>query len=415
MSNKTEQNKKKQAYMKAAGYNVPQDGSWGTWQQKIYDKLTTRKRQYDVTLVGLFKGLKDIITGNTTYKVDPFKQRYIKKYNKDESSKNDNQVIKAIKGTWAPIAIGATVPTVIARPIAALAATTGSIVGSKIVDKASQLFTGNSFGANLGHTIGTSNDTAENLNPGAFIGGIYGIKRMLNSAYTNITPLGYNNDATSSISKNKEIFNMFKDFFIPKPINTKTPKWMKYVNKETVPDEYILFRNDAWRLATRQRPIEYIIDNKPQKLYIKTPDGTYNYNMDYVRHFNDMPYILVDRNNINLGFDRITSNAGFLNVKFKSYSPAYQKAKPYKHIVKYIGEPITVEDKFDLQPFHDINDTGRLLWKPFKNIANKYPNNPIVKYIKNFEVVKAMGGNPFVLKQSFKPGEINVYGKYFTK
>ena len=238
---------------------------------------------------------------------------------------------------------------------------------------------------------------------------------MLNSAYTNITPLGYNNDATSSISKNKEIFNMFKDFFIPKPINTKTPKWMKYVNKETVPDEYILFRNDAWRLATRQRPIEYIIDNKPQKLYIKTPDGTYNYNMDYVRHFNDMPYILVDRNNINLGFDRITSNAGFLNVKFKSYSPAYQKAKPYKHIVKYIGEPITVEDKFDLQPFHDINDTGRLLWKPFKNIANKYPNNPIVKYIKNFEVVKAMGGNPFVLKQSFKPGEINVYGKYFTK
>ena len=25
---------------------------------------------------------------------------------------------------------------------------------------------------------------------------------------------------------------MFKDFFIPKPINTKTPKWMKYINKE---------------------------------------------------------------------------------------------------------------------------------------------------------------------------------------
>lgn len=36
MLNKTEQNKKKQAYMKAAGYNVPQDGSWGGLGSKKY-------------------------------------------------------------------------------------------------------------------------------------------------------------------------------------------------------------------------------------------------------------------------------------------------------------------------------------------------------------------------------------------
>ena len=32
-------NMQKQAYMRAAGYNVPQDGSWGPWQQSIWNSL----------------------------------------------------------------------------------------------------------------------------------------------------------------------------------------------------------------------------------------------------------------------------------------------------------------------------------------------------------------------------------------
>lgn len=36
--------KQRQAIMKAAGYNVPQDGSWGPYQQKIWDKLTTKQK-----------------------------------------------------------------------------------------------------------------------------------------------------------------------------------------------------------------------------------------------------------------------------------------------------------------------------------------------------------------------------------
>ena len=61
-------NKLRQAYMKSLGYNVPTDGSWGPYQQKIWDKLSTRQKEYDNTFVGLFNGLKDKITGNTTYK-----------------------------------------------------------------------------------------------------------------------------------------------------------------------------------------------------------------------------------------------------------------------------------------------------------------------------------------------------------
>ena len=54
MSNKTEQNKKKQAYMKAAGYKVPQDGSWGPWQQKIYDKLSKEEIEIQKQTISKF-------------------------------------------------------------------------------------------------------------------------------------------------------------------------------------------------------------------------------------------------------------------------------------------------------------------------------------------------------------------------
>ena len=59
--------KRRQAMMKAAGYNVPQDGSWGPYQQKIWNKLSTRKKEYAPTIWGLLQAGYDTITGNTTY------------------------------------------------------------------------------------------------------------------------------------------------------------------------------------------------------------------------------------------------------------------------------------------------------------------------------------------------------------
>lgn len=72
--------KQRQAIMKAAGYNVPQDGSWGPYQQKIWDKLTIKQKEYDTTLTGLFQSIRDKITGDTTYKVDPTNEGVVKKY-----------------------------------------------------------------------------------------------------------------------------------------------------------------------------------------------------------------------------------------------------------------------------------------------------------------------------------------------
>lgn len=55
--------------MKAAGYNVPQDGSWGPYQQQIWNKLNTREKEYKPTVWGLLQKGYDTITGNTTYKI----------------------------------------------------------------------------------------------------------------------------------------------------------------------------------------------------------------------------------------------------------------------------------------------------------------------------------------------------------
>ena len=53
--------------MKVAGYNVPQNGSWGPYQQKIWDKLNTREKEYKPTIWGLLQKGYDTIIGNTTY------------------------------------------------------------------------------------------------------------------------------------------------------------------------------------------------------------------------------------------------------------------------------------------------------------------------------------------------------------
>lgn len=48
----------------------------------------------------------------------------------------------------------------------------------------------------MGNTLGISKDAAEYLNPGSYIGGYGAVKRLLNSIYTNVSPLGYGNSIT---------------------------------------------------------------------------------------------------------------------------------------------------------------------------------------------------------------------------
>lgn len=65
------ENKRRQAYLRSLGYSaVPQDGSWGTWQENLWRRATTREKQYPVSPLGLLQRGWDTITGNTTYRVE---------------------------------------------------------------------------------------------------------------------------------------------------------------------------------------------------------------------------------------------------------------------------------------------------------------------------------------------------------
>lgn len=69
--------------MRAAGYNVPQDGSWDSQQDFLWNNLTTRPKKYDTTMTGFFEGLHDKLTGNSVERMNPLEQGYIRTYDPD--------------------------------------------------------------------------------------------------------------------------------------------------------------------------------------------------------------------------------------------------------------------------------------------------------------------------------------------
>lgn len=133
--------KQRQAYMRMLGYKVPLDGSWGPYQQKIWDRLSTKNKEYDTTLMGLIQSITDKITGNTTYKKDPLEKGQVYKSRKDSYTKPSSKVSKAIFGTWLPILGAAVLPsTILKHPVATVVGSIGGEVGSKVVDKTSKSF-----------------------------------------------------------------------------------------------------------------------------------------------------------------------------------------------------------------------------------------------------------------------------------
>ena len=412
--------KQRQAYMRMLGYKVPLDGSWGPYQQKIWDRLSTKNKEYDTTLMGLIQSITDKITGNTTYKKDPLEKGQVYKSRKDSYTKPSSKVSKAIFGTWLPILGAAALPsTILKHPVATVVGSIGGEVGSKVVDKTSKVLTGQDYSTNVGNALGISKEAAQYTNPGIYAGGYGAVRRLLNSIYTNITPLGYANMNTvrgvplTKLTKSQELANTVKDFFIPKPINTNNPKWIKNINpKANISPDIITFRDDAWRLATRQKPRTININGKQQSLYIPNGDGTYRYNMDYVNHVkqnagvSEGNKLYVFNNAPNIAHDNITNNAGFMGIK---YTPQYKQNVSVKgnNTISYGKPKVTIEDKWDLQPFKDNEEQRSLLpWLSEKAAQN--PKNIFYNYLRNFEALDAVGGNAFQLKQTLPEGTAEI-------
>lgn len=310
-------------------------------------------------------------------------------------------------------------PTMAAAPVTTIATMAGGYAGGKAVDFGTKIATGKTWAENVTDMTGLDPVAAEATNPGTLVGGGVGLKglnlakqRVLDAAYNNFTPLGYRNTAGLPFFNHKqEIIDMAKDFITPKRINTSVntyPKWydraMNYIKQHPDAkglgqinlDQVIKFRDEAWRLATNQKP--------RLELYTPNADGTYSFNMNVVNQVrNNQPLVLSAMKtgtNTGLTVDNITSNGGFLNVKLNN-----NRVFPTVSQSTFVGKPsLTMTDVWDLQPF---KDTSRTFSPLITKLGNKYPK--IFGKLKNVEVLGKFNGNPFTLNHTFPEGQVNLY------
>lgn len=426
----------RQAMMRAAGLNVPNNGLWDDTQQAAWNRLTTKSKDYDTTLTGFGQAIYDKIKGGTIYKNNPFIQDEVKTYNPDnvdwnKTNKSHNKVINAMSGTWGPIVAAAMAPYAVsealAAPFATLAVGGGGALGGWAVDKASKALTGRDFATNVAMYTPLTSGMGEVLNPGYLAGGYGAERRMLDALYNQVTPVSYGTPVGASgiMSKPTEIGLAIKDFFTPKSIKTSVndiPAWRQRVEQNnTAPSikGQAIFRDDAWRLATKQKARTIDINGTPHSLYIKNPEGTYSYDFDYidkVRANVGMPLLkdnpampLIPNNGIyeeglNKGYtkDFFTTNGGVIGVDFtlpKGWNTDPNRVHPKQIILK---EPYRIHDKWDLQY---LKDEDASLIPKFSKWLTEHPNI-LTNYIRNMDALKAVEGNPFMLDMQVSPGII---------
>lgn len=360
-----------------------------------------------------------------------------------QAASTPNQTLEKIADTLHGIGVGASVAggleALTMAPATTVAGLLGGVTGGKTVDAGSKLITGKTWSDNVKEKLNLQTNTlAELSNPGAWIGGGLGIKglnmakqRLLNAAYNNFTPLGYTDtDKLPFMNHKNEIKDIIKEFITPKRINTSNttyPKWyqraMEYAEKAKPErgfgnngmsfENLIKYRDEAWRLATNQKP--------RLGLYKPNGDGTYSYNMDVINQLEGGPKVrtfivknagndlYTDFNGMKLptikdsaiALDEFASNGGFTNMKLGPHKlyPTTNKN------LSSVGKPsFTIEDIWDLQPFKDAH---RTFYKPITDLGTKYPK--IFGKLKDIEVLEPLGGNPFKLKQTFPEGTARIF------
>lgn len=200
----------RQAIMKAAGYNVPQNGYWSDEQQGIWNKLTAKDKEYELSYQGLREGLFDKLSGNDKYHTDPTQPDEVKTYDKSNvdksrSGRENNPVSRAVWGTYAPlftdIYLTKGAGAVLRNPTGALNAASnavrkgifnithspvtsigslaggaiGGYAGGKATDRITEALTGDDW-STFAQEQGTPSLVADFSNPGGLIFGGLGSK-----------------------------------------------------------------------------------------------------------------------------------------------------------------------------------------------------------------------------------------------
>ena len=284
---------KRQAMMRAAGLDVPDNGLWDDAQQAAWNKLTTKPKDYDTTLTDLAQAAYDKATGNDTYKDNPFLQEEVKTYDPNnvdwsKTRRSQSAIINAMEGTWGPIVATALAPTLlkaaISAPLATLATTIGGSLGGKAVDKASEAITGRDFSTNVAMYSPLTPEMGEILNPGYTAGGIYGNFVRNNLKNRGRYTLNYLNPASYK-GHLLDLPSTFAAPFYRKPptfYNGRKPAWYnKYVSTYGTEAAENRFQNGAIWAGISE-------DEVPITMYRKNYDGTYRMTNEGIgpRYFN---------------------------------------------------------------------------------------------------------------------------------
>ena len=411
-------NQQKQAMMRAAGYNVPMDGSWGAYQEAIWHNLTTKPKEYDNTLTGFAEGLIDRYNGNTTERTNPLYQGEARTYNPDnidwgKTRRSQSNTIKQLEGTYGPIVAMATMPELygaaIASPIATIATLGEGAAGGYAVNKASEALTGRDFGTNVAIHTPLTPSMGEMLNPGYVVGAGYGNFVENNLANRGRYTLNYLTPASYE-GHGKEITGMLlKPFYEKAPTfnNGRKPVWYSvYASKEGIdaaeqrfqnglvwagiPEEeaahpmYIQNSDDSYRLAPegigyKDFPTDALPNETENTADFFTRSGVGGMHSDYTR--------LAERNGIKL-------------MQFEDE----QKLNPQWKMASKIKDKLHIEDNSNAGRFVDYFGGKPMDWllgyKPF-TIKQNYLHNdrailpifndPNDTYIPNWVVAGSVG------------------------
>lgn len=436
--------------MQDAGISVPnQNESWGPWWDEQWKKAITHTKTNDYygrpSVWNLVRRTWNNVTGSTTYEAEPQPiggtiqatdesvSAQIKRtlnnwqYQGDPARdivlalmpdpskpakvgkaivKATPQLIKAIPKLVTTEGVkkaGAKVAEAVIREVPRSVA---GYAGGKGVDIASEAITGKSWSENVANKM---SDIAgfhiepifgEVINPG-YIGGYKLTDRAIRrAAFNQITPLAYNDKSITPLTKFEEGIGILKD--IPKqlfnPKEIKIPAWRSRLESKLASLDWHNRYNPAGYDVMSSISNKVILDNREDalrlafgltprtSLYIKNPNGTYRYNLDYVNHTNPQS-----------GLVKIPDGYAY-KPKYFDYTP---KGKPYKgygdNLAKNGGgigytekDGVSyITDTWDLQPF---KDEFRL--PSFKGAKFMH------KYLPDFEVLNALGGNPFTLEMT---------------
>lgn len=167
----------------------------------------------------------------------------------------------------------------------------------------------------------------------------------------------------------------------------------------------------------RQKARTIDINGKPHTLYIKNPDGTYSYDLDYIKNARssagvgtlDKQWVpifsnegtLHEGNNNLVSGDIFTYNGGHIGLGLnlgKNWKGRSGNGKTQVNV----DQPFRVFDQWDLQ---FLKEPNRSLFPAFSRWLTKHPNK-LTNYIRNIDGASMVGGNPFMLDMYVNPNEV---------